>query len=87
MGVKKYRNGKHLAYKRHPGSFSEGNAGVVREFLKNHAGVLREFIGSGTKEYNFYKKGVGILTVMAHSWEEALRLAKSRGFTSRNYMR
>ena len=69
------------------GYFGRNSAGDKRDFVPKDYGTKREFIGSGTKEYNFYKRGVGILTIRANSYEDALRLAKRRGYSSRNYMR
>ena len=87
MGIKRHRGGKYPTAERNTGYFGNGNAGVAREFIAKNYGVKREFIGSGMREYNFYKKGVGILTIKANSYEEALRQAKRRGYSSRNYMR
>lgn len=87
MGIKRLRGGKYSASLEGSGYYGRNTAGDERDFMPKDYGTKREFIGSGTKEYNFYKRGVGILTIRADSYEDALRLAKRRGYSSRNYMR
>lgn len=69
------------------GDYGRGEAGTPREIGSNDAGIKREFVGSGEREFVFYSKTKGYLTVRASSWEEAWRLAKARGYSKRNYKR
>lgn len=69
------------------GYYGRHEAGIPQDFTGQEAGTKREFIGSGTKEYNFYSKTRGILTVRADSYEEAWRIAKARGYSRRRFKR
>lgn len=64
------------------GKYGNNDVGQYHELIKKTWGTKREFIGSGKKEYDFINRKLGtLLTVRADSWEEAKRIARSRGFT------
>ena len=67
------------------GYFGRNDAGIKREFTSNDAGIKREFIGSNTEEYTFSDTEHGTHTITAESYKEALRIAKSMGFTESDY--
>lgn len=67
------------------GYYGRNDAGQKMEFTPNTAGVDREFVGSPSQEYTFSNARLGTLTFTAESWEEALRIARSRGFTRGDY--
>ena len=63
------------------GKYGRNTAGTRHELHKNDWGTKREFIGSGTKIYEFYSAATDTtLIIRAESYEEAKRLARSRGF-------
>lgn len=67
------------------GYYGNGDAGVKRDFTPNTAGVRREFVGSGIQEFTFSNTQVGTHTVTAKTFQEALRIAESLGFTRSDY--
>ena len=67
------------------GYFGRNTAGNPQHFEDNTAGTKREFIGSTTKEYTFSDQVHGTHTIAANSYEEALRIAESMGFTRGDY--
>lgn len=75
-----YRDGGKKTYggKRAPKS-ADGYYG------NNTAGDKRKFKGSNSAQYVFTRRGLGTLTVTATSFEEALRKAKSYGYSSKDY--
>lgn len=83
--AKGYIGGKYSGTKRGTGYYGRNEAGVRPDVGAGESGQKREFEGSDSRPYTFYKEGVGYFTVVAHSMEEALRLAKHRGFTRKNY--
>lgn len=63
------------------GKYGKGTAGIEHELIEKGWGIKREFIGSATKTYLFYSADTDtILIVRADSYEDAKRLARSRGF-------
>ena len=67
------------------GYYGVNTAGNKQVFNPKDAGVRREFIGSATKEYTFADRIHGTHTITAESYEEALRIAKSMGYTASDY--
>lgn len=67
------------------GYYGSNDAGVKRKFVGAEAGTKREFIGSRTTEYTFYNEAHGTHTIAAESYEEALRIAESLGYTRGDY--
>ena len=88
INQKKVRGGKRAANIINAyGDYGRNEAGTPRNIGSNTAGVKREFIGSGDRVFVFYSETHGYLTVRADSFEEAWKLAKSRGYSRRNYKR
>ena len=52
---------------------------------KNTAGDERHFKGSESEEYTFSNKKLGPHTITARSYEDALRMAKVLGYSSKDY--
>ena len=77
--------GKYVGRINADGYYGNNEAGVTPLFIPKKWGVNREFEGSNVSEYTFYKEGLGYYTVTAHSFDEALILAKLRGYTRKNY--
>lgn len=67
------------------GYFGRNDAGTKHELMPGSAGNRREFEGSRTKEYTFSDIEHGTHTIPATSYEEALRIAESMGFTRDDY--
>lgn len=67
------------------GYYGRNNAGTIQRFVGAEAGTKREFIGSRTIEYTFYNEAHGTHTITAESYEEALRIAESLGYTRSDY--
>ena len=87
MGVKRRRGGKHpRVVSDTVGYFGRNTAGTDREALPNTAGQSKT-IGTGSKRFTFYNETHGTLTIWAESFVEALRQAKIRGYSRKNYMR
>lgn len=55
------------------------------QLVPRHARNKREFIGSRIEEYTFSNYKRGTRTISATSFKEALRIAKSLGFTRGDY--
>ena len=87
MAVKTHRGGKFSGNMPNTGYYGTNTAGQKHELQKREWGTKREFIGSGQKEYTFYSETRGTLTVRATDYWEALRIAKSRGYSRRRYRR
>lgn len=79
--------GKYVGRINADGYYGNNDAGVTQLFIPKGYGVKREFEGTDVSEYTFYKEGIGYYTVTAHSFAEALILAKLRGYTRKNYQR
>ena len=67
------------------GYFGNNNAGQPHELIPKDAGVKREFKGSLSSTYTFFRAGLGGYTVTARTFAEALRKAKLRGYTRKDY--
>lgn len=85
MAVKKYRGGKYSATVRGQGYFGRNTAGNPQFIGNDTAGIKREFVGSDTQEYTFYNERHGMHTITAPSYEDALRIATSMGYTAGDY--
>lgn len=87
MGVKERRGGKYA--NKHlinaDGYYGRHDAGTPRTFVGKEAGTRRKFIGSDVREYTFYSESKGTLTITAKTFEDALRIAKVRGYRRKNY--
>ena len=81
---KKVYGGKHGTINGYHGNNIAGDPRSAGESNTNP--VQLEFVGSGSKEYKFYKPN-GILTVRAESEEEAQRIAKIMGYRRKKYKR
>lgn len=85
MGKGKYRGKYPDANPRGQGYFGRNDARNP-QFIGNGAGgIKREFVASNTKEYTFSDKQHGTHTITASSYEEALRVAESMGYTASDY--
>ena len=69
------------------GASGENDAGQSYALVPKDAGIKREFIGSDSNTYTFYKENLGYYTVTATSFEDALRIAKTRGYNRKNYQK
>ena len=67
------------------GYFGRDTAGQRREFTPKGWGTQREFVGSKTKGFTFSNVEQGTHTITAQSYEEALRMAESMGYTRADY--
>lgn len=67
------------------GYYGRNDAGNPRFMRSNDAGVKREFEGSRSNEYTFSDKEHGTHTITAESYEDALRIAESMGYTRGDY--
>lgn len=67
------------------GYFGTNSAGDKQHFTPKDAGDRRKFIGSPMQEFTFSDNIHGTHTIVAESYEEALRVAKSMGFTADDY--
>lgn len=86
MGVKSRRGGKRAnQIISTDGQFGENTAGTPRTFIGKDAGTRRRFIGSDAREFTFYSDTKGTLTIMALTFEDALRQAKVRGYGRKDY--
>lgn len=85
MADKGKRGGKYSATVRGQGYFGNDDAGNRKDFTAKQYGTKREFIGSKTKEYTFSDLIHGTQTITATSYQEALRIAMSRGYTRGDY--
>ena len=84
---KEYRGKYPDANPRGQGYFGKNDAGQRQEFVPKDWGTPVGFIGSNTKEYTFSDRVHGTHTITAESYEEALRIAESMGFTRSDYKR
>ena len=83
---KKRYMGKYASVnQRNSGYFKRNSSGDKQTFVDKDAGIKREFVGSNTKEYPFYNEKHGTHTITAESFSEALRIAKSLGYTRADY--
>lgn len=88
VNKKKIYGGKYSqGTQRGQGYFGRDTAGVQQEFTPKERGTEREFVGSRTQEYTFSDTEHGTHTFTAVSYEEALRMAESEGYTASDYRR
>lgn len=86
VNKKKVYMGKYSgANPRGQGYFEGNDAGNKRYKGGGSTPDKREFVGSGQRPFVFYSETNGTLTIMADSWEEAWRIAKSRGYSKTHY--
>ena len=83
--IKRQIGGKWVRVNDATGYFGRNDAGNKREIGQNDAGIKREFVGSKTKEYTFSDTIHGTHTITANSYQEALRIAESMGYTRSDY--
>lgn len=83
--IKRRIGGKYVRITDADGYYGRNSAGTKMEFLPNDAGIKREFVGSKTKEFTFSDTIHGTHTITATSYEEALRIAESMGYTRGDY--
>lgn len=67
------------------GYFGNNEAGNRLDFVPKDWGVNREFVGSKSREYTFSDTEHGTHTITAESYQEALRIAGSMGYTRGDY--
>lgn len=79
------RGGKHNGSLLGRGDFGLDTAGQRHHLTKKEWGTKRQFVGSGDKDYVFYSETLGTLTISANSYWEALRIARSRGYSRKQY--
>ncbi len=85
MGKGKY-GGKYPRVNRQgDGYYGTNEAGVRQEFTPKGWGTAMGFVGSDVEEYVFSNTVKGTRTITAKSYEEALRIAESLGYTVRDY--
>lgn len=83
---KKVYMGKYSeATQRGQGYFGNNEAGINSEFIPKEWGTDVGFVGSKTQEYTFSDPEHGTHTITAESYEEALRIAESMGYTRGDY--
>lgn len=84
---KEYRGKYSDANPRGQVYFGKDDAGQRPEFVPKDWGTSVGFVGSTTREYTFSDRVHGTHTITAESYEEALRIAESMGFTQSDYKR
>lgn len=82
---KRYMGKYSEANPRGQGYFGKNTAGNPQVIGNADAGVKREFVGSRTQEYTFSDEEHGTHTITAESYDEALRIAESMGYTRGDY--
>ena len=83
--IKRKIGGKYIRITDATGYFGRNDAGDQRYMGGGGEPTKREFIGSETKEYTFSDTVHGTHTITAQSYEEALRIAESMGYTRSDY--
>lgn len=83
--IKRRIGGKYMRVADASGYYGNNTAGQKQEFVGASAGVKREFVGARTKEYTFSDTMHGTHTITAESYEDALRIAESLGYTRSDY--
>lgn len=84
---KKVYGGKYRIGDRNTGYYGNNDAGDKQQFEPKTYGDEREFKGSLMKNYPFYNQLKGPRTIVARSYEEALRQAKILGYSAADYKR
>ena len=83
---KKVYRGKYPdANLRGQGYFGRNEAGNLQGFVPKDYGQAVGFVGSDTAEYTFFDPQHGTHTFTASSYEDALRMAESMGYTESDY--
>lgn len=82
---KEYKGKYPDANPRGQGYFGLNDAGQRPDFVPKGWGESVGFVGSDTKEYTFSDTQHGTHTITAQSYEEALRIAGSMGYTASDY--
>lgn len=77
--------GKYVRVTEARGYYGRNDAGNKHELVQKDAGDKREFVGSKTREFTFQDTVHGTHTITAKTFEEALRIAESMGFTHADY--
>ena len=86
VNKKKVYMGKYSeANPRGQGYFGRNEAGQNQSFAPKDYGDKLGFKGSNTKEYTFSDTEHGTHTIAASSYNEALRIAESMGYTRGDY--
>lgn len=67
------------------GYYGRNDAGTPRIMGQGGIPTKREFVGSPSEEYIFSSEKQGTRIIVARSYEEALRIAESLGFTQGHY--
>lgn len=77
--------GKYIRVIDATGYYGRNDAGTKHALKPNEAGNKREFVGSRSREFTFSDLIHGTHTITAETFEEALRIAESMGFTQADY--
>lgn len=83
--IKRKIGGKWVRVNDATGYFGRNDAGDKPEFKPKDWGDDVGFVGSKTKEYTFSDTIHGTHTITANSYQEALRIAESMGYTRSDY--
>ena len=83
MGKGKY-GGKYERITNATGYFGRNTVGNPQFMGEHGAGTKRKFVGSDVREFTFYSKTRGTLTIRATSYDEAWKLAKARGYSRKH---
>lgn len=85
MGGTGNRGGRYGSNELGRGDFGRDVAGERHTLTKKDWGTRHEFVGSGAREYTFYSETLGTLTISANSYWDALRIARSRGYSRKHH--
>lgn len=85
MAVKMHRGGKYANQLYADGYFGRHDAGQPKGPGQPGTPTKREFIGSNLKEFVFSDDIHGTRTIVAETYEDALRIAETLGFTKADY--
>lgn len=85
MAIKLHRGGKYANDLYGRGYFGSNDAGTPRGPGPGGEPTKREFVGSRMREFTFSDEIHGTHTIVALSYEEAIRIAESLGFTKNDY--
>lgn len=82
---KRYMGKYPSANSKGSGYFGRNDAGQYPDFVPKDWGTDVGFVGSRTQEYTFSDVEHGTHTITAESYDEALRIAESMGYTRGDY--
>lgn len=85
MAIKTHRGGKYANQLYGNGYFGRNDAGTPRGIGLPGMPTKREFEGSKLTEFTFSDKLHGTHTIVAETYDEALRIAETLGFTKQDY--